>query len=887
MPLQAFCSSVTFNSAKTKLASAISAALLLASFPLSAQQSEEDNSSTVKDATEVIMVTAQKREQNIMQVPVVVDSVSADLLKKTNSVLLSDIDKFIPGFEFSSGNMTQAGITMRGISSPNISVGGDPSSATFFDGVYMPRAAQNVLFSDMARIEVLKGPQGTLFGRNAAMGVVNILPNAPENDNLGFVKAVLGTDNLARYELMGNAALSDNFFVRVNAMLTKQDGVIDNIYAAPWNANSKTWDPGARDHNAARISAKWLISPSTDLQISYDFDDLEQAPPMAIGISEWAYNGGQDVFADKVENDVRNGVESRDMYGVTAKLNHEFNDQLSLLYTLSFRDWQTVNREDEDGTSEITRYFDTSNNEDSNILYSELQLNYVGESVNLVGGFSYSKEKVKQTSELNISADAAARLVTGSLNDMIKGAIAQEIATLINVEAFGGDADAAAENAFGPGATFDAVVNDYYGSYGFPMDHLWQPDAWAGTLNVIGVADLIMDGIGMPGVPLTGGIVTATGDLTYDIVAQQLGVPEIFGPSYSGQFWEESINNTGNFTNWGIYLDGDWKLNEHWNILAGLRYSHDEKAFSWFIPVNSFAQKRPGVSNLLFPQTLDANGNNAPILASKTWDKITGRLVTQYQINNEHMVFASFSTGYKAGGYDSLVVSSAQNPFKPEDTTNIELGYKGVAFDSLRTTASVYHLQLDNRQRSISSKTPDSNQAVPTIINGDTTIDGLELGLEWAVTDSLSLGFVTELRNSEAQWQPFYNEEGTLIPQEKTKSNVSSNYTLRADWLPEIATGYLTVHMDYAYIENVNDQEVGLEEYKKAIAAYFVDTQDLNARIAWENEDENIEIALWSKNLLDKRYVTSLGGLTVGTFGTPIAAINRGREVGVDLTYRF
>ena len=106
---------------------------------------------------EVVTVTAQKRVQNILKVPVTVSTVSADTIEESSSVLLSDIDKFIPGFEFSDSNMTQAGVTMRGISSPNISVGGDPSSATFYDDVYMPRAAQNVIFSDMARVEVLKG----------------------------------------------------------------------------------------------------------------------------------------------------------------------------------------------------------------------------------------------------------------------------------------------------------------------------------------------------------------------------------------------------------------------------------------------------------------------------------------------------------------------------------------------------------------------------------------------------------------------------------------------------------------------------------------------------------------------------------------------------------
>jgi len=148
----------------------------------------EDTDSSEEADGGVITVTAQKREQNIMKVPVTVDSIYDELIKQSGSVMLSDIDKFIPGFDMSDGDITQAGITMRGVSSPNISVGGDPSTAIFYDGIYLPRAAQNVMFSDMDRIEVLKGPQGTLFGKNAAMGVVNMVPNAPEADFERFSK---------------------------------------------------------------------------------------------------------------------------------------------------------------------------------------------------------------------------------------------------------------------------------------------------------------------------------------------------------------------------------------------------------------------------------------------------------------------------------------------------------------------------------------------------------------------------------------------------------------------------------------------------------------------------------------------------------------------------
>ncbi|GAA5130086.1 TonB-dependent receptor [Thalassotalea piscium] len=854
---------------------------------------EESTMGNDEGGIEVVTVTAQKRVQNILKVPLTVGTVSDSMIEESGSISLSDVDKFIPGFDFTDSNMTQAGITMRGISSPNISVGGDPSSATFYDDIYMPRAAQGVVFSDMARIEVLKGPQGTLFGRNAAMGVVNMVPKSPIADFEGFIKGSYGTDNLQRIEGMVNIPITDSFYMRANFLSNTQDGVIENVANTSWNDKGyKQWDLGERDHNAARISFLWDISDTTNFQLSYDVDDLEQGPPMAVGVSEFAYNNGKSAFSSKAENDVRNGVEARDMYGVTAKLNHEFNDQWSMKYVLGFRDWETENRQDEDGTADITRYFDTSNNEDSDILYTELQINYVSNKINAVAGFSYSKEKVKQTTELNLTADTAARLITGDLNAQINGLVAAQVADML-----GGNTDAHAEGAFGPGVTFEGAVQTLKSVMGIEdMDHMWNPDDWAGALNGLGLAEQIMAAIGMPGVPLTADIVSATGNLTYDIVSAQLPglvgssapyIPEIFGPSYAGQFWRESINNTGDFTNWGVFADVDYAINDKWNIIAGLRYSKDDKDFTWDIPVNSFstvptnslmpAGIQVPIGNILFPQV--------NLAASDSWSKVTGRLVTSYQINDDQMVFASYSTGYKSGGFDSL--SPSTKSFAPEDSTNYEIGYKAVLWDEVIANISAYYLELDNLQRSIDSKAPGNSQAIPTIINEDREITGVEFDLRWHVSKSITAGVVSEIRSTEFISPDYYNGEGDLVAAAQTSSNAKANYTFSLDWMPDFGVGTTNFHLDYVFLKNTNGDRVGIEDYKKAVDAYFEDTELLNARLSWASSNDKLELGLWGKNLLDNRYVNSIGGLTADILGTPHGYINRGLEVGVDVKYSF
>ncbi len=826
-------------------------AALILSLPLTAQTGSDPDEGSDTDATAgeeavdlevfevtAVQVTAQKREQNIMEVPVAVNSVDSELIEESSAILLSDIDKFIPGFDFGDSSMTQAGVSMRGISSPSISVGGDPSSATFYDDVYMPRAAQNVLFSDLERVEVLKGPQGTLFGRNAAMGVVNVIPKRPAGMLEGFVKAMLGTDRLRRYEGMFNAPISDSVYFRANFLSNEQDGIVKNVSRPAWNDEYKVWDLGERNHQAGRAAVLWEISPDTRFQLAWDIDDLEQAPPMAVGVSEYAYKGGTDPFADKAENDVRHGVESRDMYGLTAKLDHTFDNRWSLKYVLGYRDWETINREDEDGTGRIRRYFDTSNNEDSDILYSELQLNFVDDRINAVAGFSYSAEDVSQRTELNLTADTMARLTTQELNAMFQGAMT--------------------------------------------LDHIWNAEEWAAALTGLGFADPIMAAIGMPGQPLTPDIVRATGDLTYDIVAQELGVPEIYGPSYSGMFWQENVYNSGDFTNWGVFADLDYALTERWNIIAGLRYSRDKKDFSWFIPQTTFGDLRPGVSNALFPVV--------DLAASESWDKLTGRLVTSYEFADRQMVFASYSTGYKSGGFDSLVPvdpRTGQGAFEPEDSENIELGYKATIGGRLIANISAYRTELDNFQITVDSLAPGNTQAIPTVLNENRVIKGLEVDLRWHATSELMLGLVSDIRETDIQTPAFYNAVGELVPARSRSFDADTNYTLLANWSPHLSWGVLTVHVDYVFVENTNDQAPDLEPYKLALPRYFADRKDLNMRVSISDHPGTWELGLWGHNLLDERYILSAGGRTASVLGTPFARINRGREVGVDLKYSF
>ena len=818
--------------------------------PLAQAEQTETGPEKTEPAIETITVTAQKRVQNLMDVPVAIDSISATDLKETNSVLLGDIADYTPGFKFSKDAVVQATATMRGVSSSNISTGGDPSVAIFFDDFYLPRAAQSVMFSDMQRIEILKGPQGTLFGKNAAAGVVNLIPNAPSQDDEGFIKATLGDYSLQRYEAMANTALSEEFAVRLNLMSNQRDSYITNVYP-----DYQGEELGNTNHQAARLAALWQASADTKVQFSYDWDDLDQGYAASIGLSPYAYS--MNPLDRTVENDVIDGHERRDMSAFSLKIMHDFNDQWSGKLISSKRQWQVSGRDDTDGTADKTRYLDTINFEDSDIFYNELQLNYHQDQLSYVGGITYSKEKVYQKTSLNIMADTVARLTTANLNGTLISALMEA-----------------------------GVPEDMISGMGLPADHIWNSQNWASILSVMAMVDpsvgALLEQLGAtPFSPELVGAIEATGDLTYDAIGAGLGINEIFGPSVAGQLWSEDIINTGDFTSYGVYSDMDYQFNEQWGFTAGLRYSRDEKDFSWEIRERSFGQPMPGLTDFLFPLMPRLDANNS-------WSKLTGRAVTRYNLNDNTMIYLSYSTGYKSGGYDSLDPGSSIRPFAPEEVKNLELGYKADLWDQLRLQLVGFDMDLTNRQRSVSSKTPDSGVAIPIVINGDQDIRGMEMVLDWQATKQLKLGLVTEYRKTESKWQEFYNADGELVT-DVDKASTADAYTLTADWTAaqQWAGGYWKLHLDYVYEENTRADDPDLLEIAKSIPVYFADTKNINARLSWSSSDDQWELALWGKNLADHETSGGIGGFAADTLGTPITSLNAPRTYGVEVKYQF
>jgi iron complex outermembrane receptor protein len=191
-----------------------------------------------------------KREESIQDVPIAVSAFSAETLDAMKIEGGSELLRAIPNVTFSKSNFSMYNFAIRGIGTKAISSSSDPAVAVSFNNSPLIR---NRLFEaeylDVNRVEVLRGPQGTLYGRNATAGVVNMIPNLPKPDFDAMMKAEVGNFGSVRGQMMLNIPLSDTFWVRGAASMTKRDGFDFNTYSGE-NING-------RDLHTVRLSAAW------------------------------------------------------------------------------------------------------------------------------------------------------------------------------------------------------------------------------------------------------------------------------------------------------------------------------------------------------------------------------------------------------------------------------------------------------------------------------------------------------------------------------------------------------------------------------------------------------------------------------------------------------
>lgn len=209
---------------------------------------------------DTVTITAQKRDQIAQEVPIAVTVVGADFLQKSGGASLKDIVSAMPSVQFTqSQSQIQSTVSIRGVGSGGGVAGLEPSVGLYVDGIYLDRTAMGIGdFNDIERIEVLKGPQGTLFGKNTPAGVVNFITKRPGFQRGGEAELTLGNYGLRKAALTATTPLiDDKLAVRITGFNRQRNGVLQNT----WNGES------VNNANASGLRARALWMPTSNVDV--------------------------------------------------------------------------------------------------------------------------------------------------------------------------------------------------------------------------------------------------------------------------------------------------------------------------------------------------------------------------------------------------------------------------------------------------------------------------------------------------------------------------------------------------------------------------------------------------------------------------------------------
>jgi len=238
------------------IAGAVTAALAIGA-PLSAHAQQAGASSGIEE----IVVTAQRREENLQDVGIAVTALGGALLTDLNITMATDITRAVPSLKMNAYSSSQVVFNIRGVSQNDYGDQQEPPVAVYQDDSYASsiNVASFPIF-DLARVEVLRGPQGTLFGRNATGGAIQFVSNKPTRDFEGYATATVGSYNQFIVEGALSGPLADNFQARIAAISNTDDGYMESVVAG-------VPDRGGNDHYAVRGQLAWQPSETTDLNL--------------------------------------------------------------------------------------------------------------------------------------------------------------------------------------------------------------------------------------------------------------------------------------------------------------------------------------------------------------------------------------------------------------------------------------------------------------------------------------------------------------------------------------------------------------------------------------------------------------------------------------------
>ena len=727
---------------------------------------------------ETITVTSQKRVENLNEVPLAVTVLREDQINSAFTANIEGLQALVPSVSFRKGNTTRnSAITIRGIGTISFSVAAEPSVSTVIDGVVLGRSGQAFVdLYDLERIEVLRGPQGTLFGKNASAGVINMTSKRPGDDFQGMFEATLLQDNEYRLKGRVSGALSDNVNGSVTVLKSQFDGYINNVF------NNQT----TSGYDKEGVRAMLDIEASGDTDILFIFEsvssndsccaDLELTPsgrhnseasPNSTGI------GDLDLDQRQIDHDFETRtIDEHTAFSIQVDKSigdHEFTS------ITAYRSWNNTEFREGDFTS-------TAGDQPFPVFGVPFQLHDIGPqewdqisqefriASPLGGDFDYQAGFFwwNQSSERNFTRDASCQNNNGQ---------------------------------------FPAAIGNY-------------------LTNTLGVAN------------------PSETDINNFIAAEGLSCNA--NDIVSATAFMET-----EFDNWALFADAKYHINEDLRLLFGIRYTDDEVSFSHNRSSND-EYSRTGVGVRGFDTDYDGSTDE-----SNTSSKVG----VQYDINENSMVYATFSQGYKGPAFNVFYNMSDNDtlPIGPETSDAYELGYK-YATNDLIVNVAAFRTDIDGFQ----ANNPENLDGVfiTRLTNaGSVTTEGFEVDFMWQATESFIL--TGGLSSVDAVVDEFRCPVGLATCDGRSGADLPFSpdlkYSLTGEYVMEMDGMDVYFNSSYVFTDDIFAGAPGATPETNP-EAFLADYSIINASIAFSFDDDAYRISLIAKNLTDEKFVTTYSG---------------------------
>lgn len=353
------------------------------------------------DEVQSVVVTAQSRKQLAQDVPITMQVLTARDIDAVGARDLADLNGYIPGLTVDAIEPTQPSFGIRGVQTGDFGIATDSPVGVYVDGVYTGKTGGALMnFVDVQRIEVVKGPQGTLFGRNSAAGAIAITTNEPSMKEDAAARVKLGRFGRADADVMLNAPVSDSAAVRIVAVRNGSEGWVDNTATGGKAGGDKAW--------ATRVSLRKDFDAARAV-LSWEHERMEQYGRPAFGVVKdpalplGGYRGVYDAayvanFVNPLDAPLSNdqpGSEGREFNGATLRLEAPLAGMTFSSIT-GWRRFNTHNLTDNDGTARTELHLTTQDAKRARSFQQEFKLSGQSGRLDWVAGLSLYHNNERQ-----------------------------------------------------------------------------------------------------------------------------------------------------------------------------------------------------------------------------------------------------------------------------------------------------------------------------------------------------------------------------------------------------------------------------------------------------------------------------------------------------------